>query len=430
MARLLSLYPECGGVQGGMSRPSLWAWLAAVNTFLYCSYVYLHYYETGQTAFKPLYWYVFTIAAMFAMLLLGRASLLKDLPRPLLVWLWAFLVYSIFNFIYSSHSEMAMQALIYNVESAFLFAAFFLLLIQPGAMRMAQWALVLVTLLGTVLNVVDFFTPAWSIVPGRAAGLYGNPTISAKVLALAMVGAVPVLPARLRLLFCAVVGIGIILTFSRAGWILWALGVTGLSVTGFIKFRYKKITAVMVASLAGFLLYALLTGTLLTHLNSVGLDKFLTPDTLERMGGRGHSFGDESATSRAAIALQAWRAFQEAPWVGHGSGYTMEWGYIEPHNMYLAMAANGGLLGLALFLGLLYVIWRYSDPLGKVLCTLYAFSSLTSHNNLDQPAMIYMLALAMACGKLAGKDDKRPRKASMRLRTGSAASPAAGGRLV
>ncbi len=389
-----------------MRQHAIWAWLAAINTFLYCSNLYLHYFETGQTSFKPLYWYTFTIAAMAAMLLLGRGSLLKDLPRPFLLWLWAFLTYTTFNFIYSSHSEMATQAVIYNFESAFLFAAFFLLLIQPGAMQMAQRALVVVALLGVVLNIIDFFTPAWSIVPGRAAGLYGNPTISAKVLALAMVGAVPVLPARLRLLFCAVVGVGIILTFSRAGWILWALGVTGLSVTGYIKFKYKKITAAMVASLAGFLLYALLTGTLLTHLNSVGLDKFLTPDTLERMGGRGHSFGDDSATSRAAIALYAWRAFQEAPWIGHGSGYTMEWGFIEPHNMYLAMAANGGMLGLVVFLTLLIVVWRYSDPLGKVLCTLYAFSSLTSHNNLDQPAMIYMLALALALGWLAEGDTK------------------------
>jgi len=387
-----------------MGRHAIWIWLAAINTFLYCSNVYLHYYETGQTSFKPLFWYIFTIGAMAAMVLLGRASLLKDLPRPLLIWLWAFLTYTTFNFIYSSHSEMATQAVIYNFESAFLFAAFFLLLIQPGAMRMAQWALVGVALLGVVLNIIDFFTPAWSIVPGRAAGLYGNPTISAKVLALAMVGAVPVLPARLRLLFCAVVGVGIILTFSRAGWILWALGVTGLSVTGHIKFRYKKITAAMVASLAGFLLYALLTGTLLSHMTSVGLDKFLTPDTLERMGGRGHSFGDDSANSRAAIAMYAWRAFQDAPWIGHGSGYTMEWGHIEPHNMYLAMAANGGLLGLMLFFGLLIMVWRHSNPLGKVLCILYAFSSLTSHNNLDQPAMIYMLALALALGKLAGKD--------------------------
>ena len=406
MSLSLSYHPErrFDDITG---RYAIWAWLAAINTFLYCSNIFLHYYETGQTSFKPLYWYAFTLAAMAAMMLLGRASVLKDLPRPLLIWLWAFLTYTSFNFIYSSHSEAATQAVIYNVESAFLFAAFFLLLIQPGAMRMAQWALLVVALLGVVLNIIDFFTPAWTTVPGRAAGLYGNPTISGKVLALAMVGAVPVVPARLRLLFCAVVGVGIILTFSRGAWILWALGVTGLSVTGYIKFKYKKITAAMVASLAGFLLYALLTGTLLGHLNSVGLDKFLTPDTLERLGGRGSSFGDDSATSRAAVALRAWEEFQDAPWIGHGSGYTMEWGYIEPHNMYLTMAANGGMLGVAVFLGLLFVVWRYSDPLGKVLCTLYAFSSLTSHNNLDQPAMIYMLALALALGRLAGGEDKR-----------------------
>ncbi len=386
-----------------ISMRQLFIWLAAINTFLYCSNLYLHYYETGQTSFKPLYWYAFTIGSMMALLLVGRGSLFKDLPKPLLIWLWAFLVYSVFNFIYSSHSELATQAVIYNFESTFLFAAFFLLLIQPGAMRVAQWALLVVALLGVVLNIIDFFTPLWSTVPGRAAGLYGNPTIAGKILALAMVGAVPVVPARLRLLFCAIVGVGIILTFSRGAWLLWALGVTGLSVAGYIQFRYKKITAGLVAALAGFLLYSLLTGTLLGYMNTVGLDAFLTPDTLERMGGRGSSFGDDSASSRAAVAIRAWEAFQDTPWIGHGMGYTMEWGYIEPHNMYVTMAANGGLLGIAIFIGLLVVVWRNSDPLGKVLCLLYAFSSLTSHNNLDQPAMIYMLALALALGKLSNK---------------------------
>ncbi len=381
----------------------IFIWLAAINTFLYCSNIYLHYFETGQTSFKPLYWYVFTIGSMMALLMVGRSSLFRDLPKPLLIWLWAFLAYSAFNFIYSSLGELATQAVIYNFESVFLFAAFFLLLIQPGAIRVVQWVLTGVALLGVVLNIIDFFTPLWSTVPGRAAGLYGNPTISGKVLALTMVAAIPVIPARLRLLFCAVVGVGIILTFSRGAWLLWALGVTGLSVTDYIRFRYKKIAAGLVAGLAGFLLYALLTGTLLSHMNTVGLDVFLTPDTLERMGGRGLSFEDDSASSRAAVALRAWEAFQEAPWIGHGMGYTMEWGYIEPHNMYVTMAANGGLLGLAIFLALLALVWRNSDQLGKVLCLLYAFSSLTSHNNLDQPVMIYMLAMALALGRL-GKE--------------------------
>ncbi len=334
-----------------------------------------------------------------ALLVVGRSSLFKDLPRPLLIWLWAFSAYSAFNFIYSSHSELATQAVIYNFESVFLFAAFFLLLIQPGAIRVAQWALLVVALLGVVLNIIDFFTPLWSTVPGRAAGLYGNPTISGKILALTMVAAIPVIPARLRLLFCAVVGVGIILTFSRGAWLLWAVGVTGLSVAGYIQFRYKKITAGLVAGLVGFLLYSLLTGTLLGYMNTVGLDAFLTPDTLERMGGRGSSFGDDSASSRAAVALRAWEAFEDTPWIGHGMGYTMEWGYIEPHNMYVTMAANGGMLGLAIFLGLLALVWCNSDRLGKVICLLYAFSSLTSHNNLDQPAMIYMLAMALALGR-------------------------------
>ena len=379
-----------------MDKGRLFAWLAGTNTFLYCSNLYLHYYETGQTSFKPLYWYLFTIGSMVLLLLSGRGSLFRDLPRALLIWLWAFLIYSAFNVIYSSHGPAALQAFIYNIETTFLFVAFFLLLIQPGAMRLSQWALLLVTLLGVVLNVIDFFTPLWSIVPGRAAGLYGNPTIAGKVLALSMVGAIPVIPARLRLPFCIYVGVGIILTFSRGSWLLWALGVSALGMTGFIQFRYKKIAAAMIAALVGFVVYALLTGTLLSYMNSAGLGTFLTPDTLERMGGRGSSFGDDSASSRAAVALHAWREFQSAPWIGHGMGYTMEWGDIEPHNMYLAMAANGGLIGILIFLSLLVVVWRNTNQLGKVICSLYAFSSLTSHNNLDQPAMIFMLAVALA----------------------------------
>jgi hypothetical protein len=71
--------------------------------------------------------------------------------------------------------------------------------------------------------------------------------------------------------------------------------------------------------------------------------------------------------------------------------------------MYLSMLAQGGVLGLAVFVALPAMLWYRSNGLGRLLVVLYALFSLATHNNLDQPAMLVFLAMIVAMDR--ARDD-------------------------
>ncbi len=349
--------------------------------------------------FKPLYWYVFTIAVASALILFKHASIPVDTHPGYLIWLWIYLSYGIIIFLYSSQSKVALQALIQHVEMALLLFSFLILFLQKNAIPIVQRALIIVVLFAVPMNIVDYLNPTWSTVPGRAAGLFANPTISGKLLALFMVASIAMVPKKLRLLYCFYAGMGIFLTFSRAAWMLWALGLAGLAITGYITFKYKKAGFVFITLCGTLILYGLLSGALFELLKNTSFSNYLTPDTLERLGVGESAFKDHSANERAFVAAKAWLVFQDHPWFGMGLAYTQEWNApVEPHNMYLTMAAEGGLFGVGIYIGLLIILWLITNPLGKVLVLTLMLSSIFTHNNLTQPATLIIFAFIAAIG--------------------------------
>jgi O-antigen ligase len=384
--------------------------LVLFSVVLYCSNAYLFLYNEVATSMKPLYWYCFTIGSSAALALLSPNSLLREIPRYLIVWLWVFICHAIVNFFYSSQSANALQALIYRFESAALLASFLVLFFfqKKSGLRTAQFGLVLVTLFGVVMNVIDFISPTWSNVVGRAAGFYFDPNISGAFLLLAMTASVSLIKkTTARLLYCFVAGIGILLTFSRGAWLLWVIAMVGLAGTGYFKFMRKKYTVILMGALASFILYTLFTGGLVEVFTSLGLRENLNETTLGRLGANRDTFGDTSAESRSHIAAKAWQLIQERPWLGYGVGFTRgsEWGYKlpAPHNMYLEMLVQGGLLALAVFACLLIILWSVTNPNGKLLIVLISAFSIVNHNVLDMPGYLLIFALIAAMGRQQSK---------------------------
>jgi O-antigen ligase len=69
--------------------------------------------------------------------------------------------------------------------------------------------------------------------------------------------------------------------------------------------------------------------------------------------------------ARATIWLAAWNRCLEHPFIGHGPYYSVMEGtrtYFWPHNLYLFVANNVGLIGLGIFLWLLWTLLRISRP--------------------------------------------------------------------
>jgi len=375
-------------------------------TALYCSYAYIFFFNAGVTGIKPLYWHLFTISSVLAIILLRLPSEKPSLPRDLTIWLWLFLCNTILCYLYSAQGEIETQALIEGFQLTALLISFLILLKTNDAIKITRFAFFVVLLFSVSINFIDFINPMWTKVAGRAAGLYANPTISGKILVLLMILSVPIIPRKVRLLYCMFAAVGVFLTFSRGPWLFWVIAFIGLAKTGYISLGNRRASVVVAGLLTSFVLYNVLTGGVLELVSGTRIDEYLTPGTLGRLGGIGAAFTDYSAASRAEVAAKAWEVFSMNPWFGAGLAFDQGW-EIGAHNTYLRVAAEGGLVRLAIFLWLIILLWKKTDDIGRVALIVYAVSCLTSHDNLRQPALLMILAfLAMTANRISTGADK------------------------
>jgi O-antigen ligase len=142
---------------------------------------------------------------------------------------------------------------------------------------------------------------------------------------------------------------------------------------------------------------AMMSGQMTEILASLGLGGHLTADTSARVTGTLFEQGDTSSTGRLFLLVKSIKWFLEAPFFGHGIGQTFEWGFgASTHNMFLLYAVEMGVIGVAAFLALIWILWSSGSVLGRVLGVLFAFSSLFTHNNLEHAAMMVVLAIAVS----------------------------------
>lgn len=371
--------------------------MLALIVVAYVSHAYLYFYESGLTGFKPLYWYLITLGTAVWVILINRQMVEVRFPKIFLIWVIAYVSYIILNYVYSSQSVVATDILIQQVETIAVLISLALIMTIDNGINTARVIILTVVVFAVVLNFIDFIMPSWSNVPGRAAGLYVNANTAGKVIVLAMVASIQMIPSRLRLMFCLYVGLGVLLTFSRSSWLLWAFCVIGLAITGHLSFRHKRFGFALVAMFSAFTVFSLITGGVVHLFESAGINAYLTDNTLSRLGGGGSVFKDDSAASRMIAASMAFDVFQDHIWFGQGIGFTREWAYsVMPHNMYLITAAEGGIIGLILLVWFFGLLWRMGDKIGKLLVAGIAFYSFFSHTMLTQPSILVFFALIVA----------------------------------
>jgi O-antigen ligase len=111
---------------------------------------------------------------------------------------------------------------------------------------------------------------------------------------------------------------------------------------------------------------------------------------------------DTSAQARRTVMEVAWRLFTDRPVIGWGTGSVSAFGagrdQIYPHNVLLELAAETGLLGLGLFLGVVsMVMWRLLSKLSEGSTQEPLWLTLLA-------TVLFMLLNAMVSGDL---DDNR-----------------------
>lgn len=382
------------------SGSTFFSWLGVFVVVIYVSNAYSFVYRP-ELLLKPLYWHLL-IMGFAALTILARSDeVFLKYPRAFLAWIAIYLGQLLISYLYSSQTEVALDHLIYGLEtSALLFSFVTLLLTIPTPKKTITNTLLIVVIFSVCINYLDFFVPSFSETAGRAAGFYENPNSAGYVIAISMVLSSVAVPRRYRLAYCMIVGTGVLITFSRSSWILWAIGMIGLSVTGKLFLQARLASLLAIGTVSIFVIYSLWSGGMLEVFYSTGFDKYLDSNTIARLSGSESISQDGSIGARAEMARISLVEFQQNPWFGAGLGATKEWLSTErPHNLYLMVAVEAGIFGLLVLWLLIGILWRNVDSVGRVAVVMYAVSCLFSHNNLEQAHLLCLIAIMIVVYK-------------------------------
>lgn len=367
-----------------MNRIFAFLWLFLIGTNI------LEFYASLEE--KPYQGIVILLGAMYFAAMFHKSLFALMLMKDFLL---ALLLVS-FEFLFLLVSPESFSRGIYT--SAFAIPLVFLVGSLIGAQRelggVASRAFYLIATAGSILNLYELFVDNnhWSTAPGRSAGFYINPNISAK----ALLGyGLFFLVFRFRkftlydFLLCCCVVAGVFATFSRGGILTLIMLLPAVVLWRLQKDRVRILLATVVLCFlaAGFITYVL-KNLQLTQ------DSMSRIESLVETGG----VGDFQET-RGELAVESVEMARQHFWTGNGvrAIYELEQG---PHNMYLAMLVDYGIAGLLLYLlflwRLLLIAWRareqreLSDLVFVYLAWLFIFS-FSSHNLLGNAATILLM---------------------------------------
>lgn len=372
--------------------------IVAVFVIWFGSYGYLYIYHV--TSFKPLYSYLLLLGYFFVFVAIFRNFKITFHQGVwvLIAWLLLYLAYGCIAFFNSVQNDVAVQNLVNLSETIAISISFVVFFSDRAVMRRVQVALAMLALAATIVNVYDFFDPVFTKVPGRAAGLYVNPNIAGHFIAMAMVAGVELVPRRWRLLFVLVCGVGVLLTFSRASWLLWGVAVIWLGWYRYIGSARNRAFATFIGAVVGigFVIFVF-TGGLGALLSGSSFESYLDANTRARLGIGASSLSGHAADKRITLILHSLRTGAEAPLFGHGLGHTVYWQFgTGTHNMYLMFFVEGGVIGVLLYLALMIVLWRYSVGVGRIIALQLIIAGIFTHNQLAQPSFLLIMAFVVA----------------------------------
>jgi O-antigen ligase len=247
------------------------------------------------------------------------------------------------------------------VMAAFLFACTDMLV--PGSARRDRLVIVIVAIAGVTgffatlqaLTIIPGEFPRWGTAFQRAALGFGQPNGLGLFLALVIPFAVHVrahapTPTARTLATAALIatGFGVVATFSRGAWLSTFLGAAILFAAG----NGRRALRIWGAVLVGAIMLDIATGGAIR-------------DTFVR------TLGDWVLEQRAALALAGLAMFAEHPLVGVGPGgfavmiehygaqISTLWDYQPtPHNVYIELGAETGVVGLAAYVAFMAMVLR------------------------------------------------------------------------
>ncbi|MBW4675088.1 MAG: O-antigen ligase family protein [Desmonostoc geniculatum HA4340-LM1] len=367
---------------------AIFTFFTDINSYLYTS---------GILSQPPLYWILgFAIASLPLLF-----SQKKYIPLSVIIWCFGFIFVSLLWFVlFSSSGELAFEELKKRILAViFLIAMTLIFSRNPTIHYLTRWAIFLAVLMAAFNNIYEFFNPvAFSSLGngGRATGFYLNPNSNGCALILGMIFSVSILQPIYRLLFVSIVGIGVLLTFSRGAILGWLVTVIIFTIARIIH-------------LNKLLYWTLGIGAFIISLGSQWWEELLqnfnlNPNSLERIAwfqNISASDSEDSADSRLEVAQLAWQMFTKHPFLGNGIGSTLTWNMeISTHNMYLYYMADHGVIGTLILPLFVYAVTQHARGetkyIGLAFAAFILLWGLFSHNVLEERYILIMFSFMAA----------------------------------
>jgi O-antigen ligase len=361
----------------------------------------------------PLYFYLVPLALVVPMFFAEPGSVLRYMRDPLFWWFVVFVVTGMIwllpgqDFLEDASRQWRLRVLS--------FMMFYAIVVLTGyaQRRIVAWVIVACVLLAAAFNWIDVLRP-FLFVPkgiegateGRGAGLFINPNAAGSFIVMGVIAALPMMPSKLRGLLLITALFGVAGTFSRGAFVMVFVTLAGAVWLRVVN-RAQGILLVLAVPL-------LLAGVGLSYdfVIDVSENRHLH-NVAERLNWFKESNEEDAAVEgRRFGARQAWQMFLDSPVIGRGVGATSRAIVQEgPHNMYLMLMAEQGILGLVLYVSLWVALlrrgrriarWARSEDerdVGNAVALLAVFLAVYgffSHNVLEEPHMMFVLAFLSA----------------------------------
>lgn len=376
------------------------------------------------------------IAGCILLAILSR-NFLKISQQALIYLLWCVLFMSVclLSLFVVDSGAVAIQAFVsYGWFFGISFALVALVRSENSIRAAGQGVVAAVILLG-VLTIMEFLNPDFQVivdvlfedettvgVTDRASSFYTNSNVTGIAMVLGMFVGQFFVPKSLRFLFFVFVLVAVFGTVSRGSLTLWAVATVTSFVFGFLA-PGGAFTRLIGVGFVAALGYLLVSGQIPSYLLAFGVEDLMSEGMTQRLSENFFTQGDGSSEGRVLAALEAWQIFIDNPLTGIGIGSTdilPETG-IGAHNQHLKVAAELGILGYLVFLGLLFIAIASHSAAAILFVGLFFIISFTNHTLLDFTvfAVLIPIALVFIPALKRFQKEKKRSKRKRRRRTSS-----------
>ena len=382
---------------------------------------------------------VFTEPAPVDVLTMGLVVLLPliglvAVPRALLILLGVMLTASAAGFLAAGNAaDLALATThtgvsLYLYVATFLFAAFVAKHSEAHArliLNAYAWAAMAAAVAG-IIGYFDLVPDAHELMTryGRATGLFKDPNVFGPFLvpgfvyALYRLAGAPARRSILTLCVLLVLGLALLLSFSRGAWLNLGVAVAIYSALHILtvrshraRLKFMTFAIVGIAAIAGLVVVVLQ----LDEVSGLASERASLSQGYDQ-GPEGR-FGGQEKAARLAVQYPLGIGAQQ---------FVPQYHHEEPHNVYVTMFLNAGWVGGLLFLALVWstVVWGLrhafvrcaSQPLFLVVYACFVANALEGAIiDLDHWRHFYLL-LALVWGLMLGNEGVRPLASSLSLR--------------